>query len=344
MKTARVVGFERNPLGMIERICLALLCLAIAKVLMGAAPASGASQSLWVANSDAPDEAVQEFTPAELLMTGSPSPTLFEITGDSVYGLAFDKTEDLWTELNGNQIAETSPTQLANLGINDTPTPVAFITSSSFVNLAGLTFDHKGNLWAADAKLGAVDEISKKQLAAGTASLTPAIIVTISDSNYINFITFDKSGNLWVSDEDGDRVYELKAKQLKKTRTVTPAVILSSATFDDPGQIAFDGGGNLWITNYYGETVQKFSKKSIKKSGSPSAAVTISATGDSLNGPWGLAFDASGNLWISNYNDGSVSEFSTSQIKSSGDPTPAVHLTNTGTDYFPYQITFGPSF
>lgn len=90
--------------------------------------------------------------------------------------------------------------------------------------------------------------------------------------------------------------------------------------------------------------MQKFNKKSIKKSGHPKAAVTISDPSmTNLDIPSGLAFDASGNLWVSNFHDSSISEYTSDQIKSSGNPTPAIHLTNTSNLLSPYQITFGPA-
>jgi streptogramin lyase len=321
----------------------AIICFAIAGLLNGVAPAWGA-QALWAA--DSVGDQIQEFAPSELLTTGSPTPTVLNTVGDLTFGIAFDQAENLWVVIDTgsvSEIVEFSVTQLQDLGSNSAPAPAAVITSASFANLRGCAFDHKGNLWVADANAG-VHEISSAQLADGTADLTPAITMTVPDFSHVNFIEFDKSGNLWVSDIDADKIYELKKKQIKSSKTVTPAVILSSATFAENEQIVFDGGGNLWVANSDGNNVQKFRKKSIKKSGHPTAAVTISDDSmTNLEIPSGLAFDANGDLWVSNYHDGSISEYTTSQIKSSGNPTPAVHLTNTSNLLAPYQITFGPA-
>lgn len=322
----------------------AIICLAISRLLIGVTPVWGAP-ALWAA--DSIGDQIQEFAPSALLMTGSPTPTVLSTAGDFAFGIAFDHAENLWVVIakGGSvpEILEFSVTQLQNLGSNSAPAPAAVITSASFANLRGCAFDHQGNLWVADANAG-VHEISSAQLAGGTADLTPAITITVPDFNHVNFIAFDKSGNLWASDIDADKIYELKKKRIKSSKTVTPAVILSSATFAENEGIVFDGGGDLWVANSDGGSVQKFSKKSISKSGHPKAVVTISDDSmTSLDIPSGLAFDASGNLWVSNYHDASISEYTTNQIKSSGNPTPAVHLTNTSNLLSPYQITFGPA-
>jgi hypothetical protein len=87
---------------------------------------------------------------------------------------------------------------------------------------------------------------------------------------------------------------------------------------------AFDTAGNLWVTNYDGDQVLEFTAAQLA-SGVSTPAATVTLSGD----PWGLGFDASGNLWLAVFS-GSVQEFTATQIAGfSGavsDPTPAVSL------------------
>lgn len=344
-ENAAVGGFKSRGLWAIERGRFAIVCFAIARMLIGAPPAWGA-QALWIGNLSG--ENIEDFTAAELSASGAPTPNFLVSSGHENTGVAFDKGQNLWAVRDGNSLAEFSATQLMNLATNQFPTPVAIITSPSFVSITGCALDGGGNLWVADARTK-VYEISHRQLAAGTASITPAITIAVPAFNYVNFIAFDSSGNLWASDENNDAVYQLTKKQLKHSGSKTPAVSITSPSFSDPGQLAFDGGGNLWVSQYSGGVLLEFTKKSIKRSGSPAPAVTIGnfvigILMNSLDGPWGLAFDKGGNLWVSNYNDGSITEFGRFQILTTGSPDPAVHLTNTNTGFLPYQITFGPNF
>jgi secreted PhoX family phosphatase len=91
--------------------------------------------------------------------------------------------------------------------------------------------------------------------------------------------------------------------------------------------IAFDANGNLWVANggqaNYSSVVE-FSAAQLAASGSPAPNVTLTPNAGSLNQPAGLAFDASGDLWVSNMGANTVVEFTPSQIASSGSPTPGV--------------------
>jgi hypothetical protein len=64
---------------------------------------------------------------------------------------------------------------------------------------------------------GALYELSKSQLANGTAHLTPAITVTSDDVNPGNpvFVTFDGAGNAGVDNETDSKIVEFTARQLR---------------------------------------------------------------------------------------------------------------------------------
>ncbi len=89
-----------------------------------------------------------------------------------------------------------------------------------------------------------------------------------------------------------------------------------------------------------------FKKSDLGASGSPTPKVTLSSasvlSSQSLHGPWGLAFQGKGTLWVANFTSGNISKFIPSQIKASGSPVPKVFLQ--GIESGGYQITFGPVF
>ena len=95
--------------------------------------------------------------------------------------------------------------------------------------------------------------------------------------------------------------------------------------------IAFDGTGNLWVANgnFSGvNTVVDFTPSQLAASGTPAPTVVLSANSGSLGNPAGLAFDASGDLWVANV-AGSLVEFTPSQLVTSGDPAPNATVTGT---------------
>jgi hypothetical protein len=87
-------------------------------------------------------------------------------------GLAFDKKGNAWATV-GFSVEEIPSSALKTLQRNISPAPKAKITSSSFNQPFGCSFDPLGNLWVADGS-GALFELSKKQLLPGTKSVKPA--------------------------------------------------------------------------------------------------------------------------------------------------------------------------
>jgi hypothetical protein len=88
----------------------------------------------------------------------------------------------------------------------------------------------------------------------------------------------------------------------------------------------------------------EFTKAQLSASGSPTPAVTISATKvgtyKSLDGPYSLAFDSSGDLWVENFNGNTTVEFGRDQLSTSGSPTPvrAIVGPRTGMNYPSYVL------
>src|ERR1700735_3745996 len=79
------------------------------------------AESLWVADTD--DNRIVELVPNELKSSGTPTPLLLESL-NSVNGLAFDKSGNLWVEAFDNFVLEFTVAQLKNLDTDPNPTPV----------------------------------------------------------------------------------------------------------------------------------------------------------------------------------------------------------------------------
>ena len=83
----------------------------------------------------------------------------------------------------------------------------------------------------------------------------------------------------------------------------------------------------LYVNNYTGNTVLNFP---LSATGNVAPAAIVSNDGSgSVAQPWGEVLDVHGNLWVGNYS-GSISEFTPSQLASSGTPAPAVALQDPG--------------
>lgn len=141
------------------------------------------------------------------------------------------------------------------------------------------------------------------------------------------------AGNLWYPVRLDGQVHGFNRDQLQ-------------AGFDGPGNVsitgvgtapintAFDTGGNLWVALFNDNAIVKYNADQLAEGGSLMPDVTISTDdAGSLNGPIGLAFDGSGNLWVGNFgplSDGdsndTLVQFTPQQLAASGQPTPEVAL------------------
>ncbi|MEJ2290209.1 MAG: hypothetical protein P8Y05_00675 [Deinococcales bacterium] len=78
--------------------------------------------------------------------------------------------------------------------------------------------------------------------------------------------------------------------------------------------------GDLWVPDYSANTLDMFAAGSLESSPAPSATIN-----GGLNGPTGVAFDASGNLWVGNQGVDAVVRYAAASLTSS--PSPAAPIT-----------------
>ena len=85
----------------------------------------------------------------------------------------------------------------------------------------------------------------------------------------------------------------------------------------------------------------EFTPGQLGMSGASAPAVTLSATADSLDNAFSIAFGPSGALWVANSGNNTVVEFTPAQLAATGAPTPAVTLSAVGTSLnFPDGLAF----
>jgi hypothetical protein len=267
-------------------------------------------------------------------------------------------TKGLWIA-NGTNVLEYVPSQLA--GGTSAALPHRTISSAAFGSPQGVTFDAHGNLWVMDPAgmvngfpTPALFEFSAAQLAALAANPKPEPIATITSTalKFPQQSVFDSQGNQWVTDHNNDTVLVFTAAELARlgTNSTLPAVTISSAEFNGPLGIAFDAKGNLWVANNGGVPAANGATSPVGKTiveflaahlSTPPATgmltpyltpdVVLSDDGHySIQGPWALAFDSTGNLWSSNANPPfTLVEFSKTSLAMTGAAIPAVTLSPT---------------
>jgi hypothetical protein len=346
------------------------------------------AQALWVLSSGnypyTPSIAI--FQPARLKMTGTVASFGIYVGGAvTVSALTFDSNHDLWIGLCGNYnagyLAEVTAAGLRKVAehgeakfsvVIQDPVETEHHAAEYLTCPQAMQFDPSGNLWVAPADIyyGAgtpLLEYTSDQLQSSGKPAPAAVIETPTEEEFYGRITlaFDHLGNLWQSSSG---IFEYTAAQLAAGVQTDPyQTLLIGGTLpelDFPSSIAFDASGNLWVTfadggiGGYGG-LESFPAGELNGQGTvtPTAGVTIETAAYrkylGLASPDTLSFDNEGDLWIGNtmqpkggLGDGSVTEFTSSELSTSGNPIPTREILANPRDINlgrPSYITFGPA-
>lgn len=297
-----------------------------------ASVAVDASGNVWTSSYF---NAVSEFSPAGTAVFPA------GITGSGInesYGMALDVQGNVWianeqtTSNNGNG----NVTELNSSG----QALAAGITSGGIYFPLGVAADPNGNMWFADYGDSKVTLLSSSGSAisssagwGGTSLAFPVAVAVDSghnawvvnqggllpiteisadgskvtnydcDCNGASGIAADQKGNLWIANYYGNSISEVSTCGTLELDAATGGGVLR------PQGIAVDGAGTVWIANYQGNSLSELGGASSTAPGtflSPSSGFGADA---SLLDPYGLAIDASGNLWLTNSGKNTVTEF-----------------------------------
>jgi len=337
-------------------------------------------KGLWIANGTN----VLEYLPGQITAGSAATPPHLMLNSGAFgapQGVTFDTAGNLWVMdpqgmVNGAQspaLFEFSAAQLAALGGNDKPDPVATITSTSLAFPQQSVFDAQGNQWVTDHNNNTVLVFTAAQLAhGGMSDVNPAVIITSADFNGPLGIAFDAYGNLFIANNGGvpgangatsaagTTIVEFLAAHLPvapQTGMVTPDLTPDASLSDDghgsvqaPWALVFDAKGDLWSSNANAPfTLVEFLPSDLGATQAPTPAVTINPVtvngNASLNAPNGICFDNIGDLAAMNSAGAfGVAFFGAGQLMNGGAVTPDTFIVGTATTLnAPAGCNFGPA-
>jgi streptogramin lyase len=252
----------------------------------------------------------------------------------------------LWV---GNANAMATLLGYGSPGVRATGTPAATVAAMAKGAL-NLAFDKDGNLWTGGNTV-ADPPILRIPAAMLAASGSPVADITIDSPEFgggsprSTSLAFDKNGNLWSTVGSKDEVVRFTAAQLAASGMPVPAVIISG--LKGPRGLAFDKNGNLWLGNAGMAQVLRFDAARLSASTAmPADLVIVARTpppviGDRSN-PQSLAFDKSGNLWVSY--EGAFVQLPAADLAGTGtkELTPAIQIAASVTS-LPEGVAFDES-
>lgn len=196
---------------------------------------------------------------------------------------------------------------------------------------SGVSYDSAGNLYIADQldqkirEVTTVDNKSVIETAVGTGTQgfcgdggSPASACL--DLPYA--VLVDAAGNIWIGDTGNQRIREIASNTINTFAgggsggDNGPA---TSATLANPLSVAWDNNGNFYIADSANNRIRKVSAANVITTiaGTGSAGWSGdggAATSATLNAPFGVAVDASGNIYVSDTLNYVIREISSSGV------------------------------
>lgn len=193
-----------------------------------------------------------------------------------------------------------------------------------------VTFDAEGNLWSMGASAGPPHllRFSRDGLL-GAEAPAPDRSIDISGVQCVpemRAFAFDRQGALWVS-TCGGRVVRLNAADLTASGQLEGALGVDGLS--DNEDLAFDILQNLWMVD--ADAVIRFDASRLTEpvTSAPDLALTIGGGDAGAVIPRALAFDAGGNLWVTDFDAARLVRIAHADLQGTGlrEVSPEVSLT-----------------
>jgi sugar lactone lactonase YvrE len=127
-------------------------------------------------------------------------------------------------------------------------------------------------------------------------------------------LALDAAGNLYVADDQNARIREITPAAVVSTiagdgnHSFSNGAALGGAEFLSPTGVAVDASGNVIIADPSSYRVRKLSGGSVSTLAGQGGAALVDGTGAAayFNQPQGVAVDASGTIYVADYNDNAI--------------------------------------
>jgi len=272
------------------------------------------SDNIWVTNSDT--STISKFSPVGVVLDGGSGFTGGGLNGPN--GIAIDSTSTyVWVANEkpgyGTMGATGSISKFNSSGNPQSGSPykVGGVDDPNSVAI-----DASGNVWVSDYQANHLTELNSSGVAV-TGSPFSGGGLSGNDG-----IAFEPSnGDIWVA--NADAATGTTISRFQSSGAAYGASPYSGGGLNGPIVPAIDHSGNVWVANY-GSLAAAPSQGGVSEfdsSGnaiSPSGGYVGGGVHGTYGGPYGIAIDGDGKVWVANYgpaeasNKGSVSAFDSS--------------------------------
>jgi streptogramin lyase len=248
-----------------------------------------ANGNAWIANEQTnPDNGNGDV--AELNSSGAVLESNLTTGGiDFPIAVAADANGNIWFADYG----DSKVTVLSDTGTAVSSAPGWGGTSLAFPDAVAIDADH--NAWVAN-QAGELP-ITKISPDGSTATNYEC------NCNGASGVATDRSGNVWIANYYGNTV---SAVNTCGTLAVSGA---TGGGVDHPQGIAVDGSGTVWVTNFLSNSLAEIGGAASTTLGTVLSPAGGFGTDASILQPYGMAIDASGSIWVSNFGNNTLTQF-----------------------------------
>ena len=228
------------------------------------------------------------------------------------FGIAVDAAGNIYVADQGNNlIRKIDPSNLVTTfaGVTGVSGSTNGVDTATFNKPFGIAVDASGNVYIADAgnnQIRAITPASVVSKFAGTGIAGGANGTDTATFNSPLGVAVDASGNLYVADYGNDLIRKASAAGVVSTFAGSGATGADNgagaiATFDLPEGIAVDASGNVFVADNGNNLIRKITPDgTVSTFAGSGKAGSANGTGTaaSFNSPFGLAVDASGNVYV----------------------------------------------
>ena len=261
------------------------------------------------------------------------------------FGLAADAHGNLYIADQGNGVIRKMDSTGLVSTLAGMPGTRSFVdgagNQAAFNMPFGVAIGASGNIYVADAGNNKIRMITPAGIVStfsGTGATGAANGPDTASFNSPLGVAADASGNVYVADYENNMIRKISAAGLVSTLAGSGAQGAdngrdTSATFDLPEGIAVDASGNVYVADNGNNLIRKITPAgqvtTLAGSGQAGSA-NGNGTSASFNSPFGIAVDASGNVYVTDSGNnlirkvspsGTVTTFAGSGIKGAKDAT-----------------------
>ena len=185
----------------------------------------------------------------------------------------------------------------------------------------GIAVDGSGNIYVTDTYNYRVEKFNSSGVYQSQIGCASGACASGSGNGQFTLptgIAIDAGGNIWVVDFSSNRVEKFNSSGVYQSQLGCASGACSTGSgngqFNFPEGIAIDSSGNIWVTDYDNYRVEEFNSSGayLSQIGCASGACSSGSGNGQFSSPFGIAADAGGNIWVTDYINNRVEKFNSS--------------------------------